>query len=45
MPSNLSGENGLFRAPWSAAPQAARNDYDAIHTWLSTKSSEFTQTA
>jgi hypothetical protein len=45
VPSDLSGENGMLRAPVERCAIAARNDYDAIHTWLSTKSSELTQAA
>jgi integrase len=45
VPSELSGEQGVFRAPEARCAIAARNDYDAIHTWLSTKSSELTQAA
>ena len=45
VPSELSGEHGSFRAPVERCAIAARNDYDAIHTWLSTKSSELTQAA
>ena len=43
VPFDLSGEHGSFRAPVERCAIAARNDYDAIHTWLSTKSSELTQ--
>jgi integrase len=43
VPSDLSGEQGTFRAPVERCAIAARNDYDAIHTWLSTKASELTQ--
>jgi integrase len=43
VPSDLSGEHGSFRAPVERCAIAARNDYDAIHTWLSTKASELTQ--
>jgi hypothetical protein len=32
-----------FLAPLERCAIAARNDYDAIHTWLSTKASELTQ--
>ncbi len=45
VPFDLSGEHGSFRAPVERCAIAARNDYDAIHTWLSTKSSELTQAA
>jgi hypothetical protein len=43
VPLDLSGERGTFRAPVERCAIAARNDYDAIQTWLSTKSSELTQ--
>ncbi|WP_029001056.1 hypothetical protein [Azohydromonas australica] len=43
VPSDLSGERGTLRAPLERCAIAARNDYDPIYTWLSTKSSELTQ--
>jgi site-specific recombinase XerD len=45
VPNELSGELGAFRAPVERCAIAARNDYDAIHTWLSTKASALTQAA
>lgn len=45
VPGELSGEAGTFRAPLERCAIAARNDYDAVHIWLSTKSSALTQAA
>ena len=45
VPAALNGEHGLYRAPQQLCLLAARNDYEALMTWLRSKTSAHTRRA
>jgi site-specific recombinase XerD len=45
VPENLDGSRGTFRAPSATCTLEARNDYEAVNTWLSLHETPATQRA
>ncbi|KRC28752.1 site-specific integrase [Acidovorax sp. Root219] len=45
LPAELDGSRGRFRAPADTSTLDARNDYEAVHAWLSLHESTATQRA
>ena len=45
VPAALNGEQGLYRAPQHLCLMGAHNDYDALMTWLRSKTSPHTRRA